>query len=374
MEEQSSKKNEKALELLERFNDGDGEDILVYFSDNIKLFFLFLKKYDLLNQVNLDSIPTEYFTNDTFDFMADNGMLIGQDYDSIPDEFVNRFLLYNLENDRENTINYIISDIITDVYLKSDGNFYLYLRETEELASYFCDSSRHDVSPADVAKQVFSDEGLGNDWYFDYYPENVYREVVDDLNEENTNHLKNYIFNVMGNKDLPLDDYDNEFFQSLTNTDTFRLTMDDINRLVSNESVMNELFEKDLNDLKSELNTLYFQATNSAYESEIYDDVYNGLETYFKGKIIWEKKEESTKYDGYIQIDDFIGYVELFLNAHINDSEWPEYRLEFYGSYTPMMEHLMEISEIDCINFRIPEYPDWSRTKKYINELFSDYI
>jgi len=28
----------------------------------------------------------------------------------------------------------------------------------------------------------------------------------------------------------------------------------------------------------------------------------------------------------------------------------------------------------DYLSFRIPDYADWSLTKKYINEMFPDYI
>ena len=34
----------------------------------------------------------------------------------------------------------------------------------------------------------------------------------------------------------------------------------------------------------------------------------------------------------------------------------------------------MNNDDIDCIDFRVPEYPDWNRTTKNINELFNDYI
>jgi len=30
--------------------------------------------------------------------------------------------------------------------------------------------------------------------------------------------------------------------------------------------------------------------------------------------------------------------------------------------------------DIECIDFRVPDYPDWNRTTKNINELFYDYI
>jgi hypothetical protein len=31
-------------------------------------------------------------------------------------------------------------------------------------------------------------------------------------------------------------------------------------------------------------------------------------------------------------------------------------------------------SELECIDFRVPDYPDWDRTRKNINENFPDYI
>jgi hypothetical protein len=30
--------------------------------------------------------------------------------------------------------------------------------------------------------------------------------------------------------------------------------------------------------------------------------------------------------------------------------------------------------EVECIDIRIPEYPDWDRTRININEMFLDYI
>ena len=373
-ENKPSKSYEFALKLLERFNEGEYENFSNYFSDNIMLFFTLMKNNGLLNQIDIDQIPTDEFTDKTFEFLADNGMLNDKSYDSIPEEFKNRFLLYGLENDYENTINYIIQDLLTDVKLREDGNFYLYLgNNTEELASFYCDGYRRDVSPADVAKQIFSDEGLQYG-YFDSDIEYV-RDIIEGLNEENTNHLKNKIFEIMGNKELSLDDYDNEFFQSLTTTNTFKLTMDDIGRLITNEAVMDELYYKDLSELISELKNLYWNAENGAYESEIYDNVYWALEEYFKGKILWEKRSEtSEKYDNYIQINDFVGDVKTFLDYHINEAQYSDCVLEYWGGYTSMMGRLMEYNQIECLDFRVPDYPDWSRIKKYINDEFTSYI
>ena len=38
------------------------------------------------------------------------------------------------------------------------------------------------------------------------------------------------------------------------------------------------------------------------------------------------------------------------------------------------MKQLIYDDEFDCIDFTTPDYPDWSTTQKYINEMFDDYI
>jgi hypothetical protein len=38
------------------------------------------------------------------------------------------------------------------------------------------------------------------------------------------------------------------------------------------------------------------------------------------------------------------------------------------------MTGMMNNDDIDCIDFRVPDYPDWSRTTKNINENFSEYL
>jgi hypothetical protein len=48
--------------------------------------------------------------------------------------------------------------------------------------------------------------------------------------------------------------------------------------------------------------------------------------------------------------------------------------LEYYGNYTEMMKQLFNDGTYEHIDFRIPEYADWSLIDKYINEFFPDYI
>ena len=373
---------ERVKNLIESFNDGEYEDEIKPYFNTLINFFKFIKKYNLLEELDLREIPPDDFSNELFDYLVENGIMDNLDYNSVPEEFQNNYLLHGLEYNYENTVKYITSNILGDVEIRPDG-FYLYLgNDRDELASFFCGSSRRDTSPEDVAKQVFSDEGLGNDWYFDN--DTKPSDVIDDLDEKNTIHLKDAIFKEIGNVELSLEDYSSDFFESLSEEQGtegyFKIQAEDLNELIKDSDAINELCKNDLSELGQELKSIYWNAYNSAYENEIYELVYGGLDEYFEGKID-EVPKETTKSDGkkvttylnYIKIRDFIGHISLFLENNKGQSYSDSY-LDYFGSYTTLMKQLIYDDDFDCIDFRTPDYPDWSTTQKYINEMFDDYI
>ena len=377
-----SDKKQKIFELVNVFNDGNFEsEIKPYFND-IMTFFKFINKYGLLYELDINNIPYNDISNEVFDYLDDNGVLSNFDYDSIPEAFKNNYLIHGLEHNYEDTIKYITSELLTDVQIRPDG-FYLYLgNDRDELASFFCGSSRRDVSAEDVAKQVFSEDGLGNDWYFDV--DTKPSDVIDDLDEQNTIHLKDVIFKEIGNVELSLEDYDSDFFESLSQEQGtegyFKIGPEDLNELIKDSDAINELCKKDLSELGQELQNIYWNAYNSAYENEVYELVYDGLDEYFEGKIDEVPKEitksdgkKVTKYLNYIKIRDFVGNISLFLENNKGQS-YSDSFLEYFGSYSSLMKQLIYDQDYECIDFRTPDYPDWSTTQKYINEMFYDYI
>ena len=373
---------ERVKNLIESFNDGEYEDEIKPYFNTLINFFKFIKKYNLLEELDLREIPPDDFSNELFDYLVENGIMDNLDYNSVPEEFQNNYLLHGLEYNYENTVKYITSNILRDVEIRPDG-FYLYLgNDRDELASFFCGSSRRDTSPEDVAKQIFSDEGLGNDWYFDNNTKPS--DVIDDLNEKNTIHLKDAIFKEIGNVELSLEDYSSDFFESLSEEQGtegyFKIQAEDLNELIKDSDAIDELCKNDLSELGQELKNIYWNAYNSAYENEIYKLVYDGLDEYFEGKID-EVSKETTKSDGkkvttylnYIKIRDFVGNISLFLENNRGQSYSDSY-LDYFGRYTTLMQQLIYDQDYDCINFNTPDYPDWSTTQKYINEMFYDYI
>jgi hypothetical protein len=368
--------------IIEEFNDGNWDKISSIFNGKILTFFRFIKGKNLLNKIDINNIPSDDFSNEVFDYLVESDIISNLEYDSVPESFINNYLLHGLEHNYDNTIKYITSNLLTDVEIRPDG-FYLYLgKDRDELASFFCGSSRRDISPEDVAKQIFDGDGLSDDWYFDV--DTKPSEVIDDLDEKNTAHLKDVIFKEIGNVELSLEDYDSDFFEILSEDQGtegyFKIGPEDLNELIKDSEAINELCKNDLSELGQELQSVYWNAYNSAYQNEIYELVYNGLDEYFEGKVD-EFPKEHTMSDGkkhsiyvnYIKIRNFVGDITLFLENNRGQSYSDSY-LDYFGSYTTLMKQLIYDGDFECIDFRIPDYPDWSDIQKEINENFGHYI
>jgi len=338
-----------ARELLDEFNDGNWDEVGAYFNDDFQVFLDYLEK---------------------------NGLEGELDYENVDDEWQNTVLLYKLEKYPEETLKYICDNIITDVY-PMEGGYYLYLREREELANLFSNSGR-DFSARDAAEKVLSEDFW--DPYWDT-TDDVYRDVIEELDEQNLQHLANYIVNNMGDQDLPLKDYKDALFHQFSEEQetegVFKIDSENVMRLIGDEDAMKELFRKDLDELKSELYSVHNNAYNGSYTDEIYDGVWNELSEYFVPKS-W-KYEQKDRYDGkkiqheYIKINDFYSDIYTFLSEN-QDKQWSDQSLEYWGSYTGFVSNMMDNGERGWLDFRIPDYPDWTLIKKNINDNFGSYI
>ena len=371
---------EVAKDLVQSFNNGEYEEEIESYFNTLMNFLNFIKKYGLLDELDLGQIPSREFDDEHFSFLAENGVVSNMDYDNMPEEFKNHFLLYGLENNYEDTMWFITNNLITDVTIRPDG-FYLHLRDREELEILFCGGRRGEGARG-VAKMILSEDGLYYDWYYDnsVHP----HQVVDELDDSNITILKDIIFKEIGDKELSLEDYDSDFFSELSEEQGtegyFRIRAEDLNGLVSDEEAFNELCKNDLDELGSNLRSLYWSSENLAYEDEVYDLVYGGLDEYFEGKIDDVPKEVTrtdgskvTRYDSYIKIRNYQNIIDTFLQSN-KGGYYSDSYLEYFGGLVSLMVGMMNDDQIDCIDFRVPEYPDWNRTRKNINENFSEYL
>jgi hypothetical protein len=368
---------------IEIFNEGTDEEhymVLRVFNNDLLTFIKYIDKKGRLGDLDFGSISYKYLTNQVSDYLFESDYFGDKNYNNMPDEFRNHFLLYGLENNYEDTMVFITNGLITDVKIRPDG-FYLHLRDREELEILFC-SGRRGEGARYVAKMVLSEDGLGHDWYYDnsVHP----HQVVDELDDSNITELKDIIFKEIGDKELSLEDYDSDFFSELSEEQGtegyFRIRAEDLNGLVNDEDAFNELCKNDLDELGSNLRSLYWQSENSAYEDELYELVYKGLDEYFEGRIDDVPREVTktdgskiTRYDSYIKIRDFQNLIETFLEKN-KGSYYSDSHLEYFGGLISLMVGMYNDNDIDCIDFRVPDYPDWNRTRRNINELFNDFI
>ncbi len=356
-------------QIIQNFNDGDWDDISPIFNRKTTTFLKFLKSKNLLDRIDINQLPEDDFPE--MEFLDSLGLLDGLEYKSVPDEQSNRYLLYMLEKNPSETLKFICDNLLTDVELRGE-DYYLKLKDREELSEFFKDS-RQSTSPKDVAKSI-----LGEDSWDPYWDttDDVYRDVIEVLDKENLSHLSQYIIEHIGNQILSIDDYDTQFFDEISNElGEFTITSENVEGLLRDEESMKLLLKNDLIDLKSELYSLHDSSYNSAYENEIYSSVMSELERLFVGNIIEEPltRNEKTYYRPYIKIRDFYGNVKLFLSTFVG-SGYNDDNLDYHGSYTEMIKHLMGEDEIQYLDFRIPDYPDYREVEKNINDMLTSYI
>jgi hypothetical protein len=371
---------ERAKNLLKSFNSGDYEEDIEPFFNTVINFLNFIKKYGLLDDLSLGELPSREFDEELFQFLVDNGIVTNLDYDTMPEEFKNLYLLHGLTHNYEDTMIFITNNLITDVDVRPDG-FYFYVKDREDLSFLFCGSNR-DGGARYVAKKILSEDGMGHDWYYDNNVKPY--EVVEELDESNITRLKDIIYKEVGDKELSLEDYNSDFFESLSEeqgTDGyFRVKPQDLNDLVKDGNAINELFNNDLEEIGQELRSLYWNSENQAYEGEVYDLVYDGLDDFFEGgfdnvsrEVTLRDGNKKTVYHEYLKIRNFPNIIKEFLNGRKMD-QYTDSHLEYFGDFINLLVAMINESEVECIDFRVPDYPDWDRTRKNINENFTDYI
>ena len=364
-----------AQDLRNMFNtDGFVDDLEDHFND-LLTFFKFMKKYGLLNELDLGQVGYREWDDEIINFLDENGVLNNLSYNDAPEELKNTLLLRKLDEDYENTITFILDELITDVSIRPDG-FYLYLRGREELSYFYCGSNNRRDGVRHIAEQVFSEDGLD---YGYYDSSSKPYETVTELDDTNLTKLKDIIFKEVGNAELSLDDYNSDFFESLSEEQGtpgyFRIRPEDLNDLLKDVDATNELFSNDLSEIGQELRSLYYNAENYAYESEIYDAIYGGLDEFFEGKIdeVPIESNGKTRYFHYIKIRDFVKEIRNFLEDN-KGKTYNDSFLEYYGTYSDLLVGLINDGILECIDVRIPDYPDYSMTQKNINDYFNDYI
>ena len=328
-------------DIIEKFNNGDLE-VEQYFKD-YETFFSILKKRGLMSEID----PRN----------ATDG-----------EQWQNEYLIWLYHNEKDAFNKWVLS-LVDDVVYK-DGVYYLDVDDRSELSKLFCDGGRNDMS-RDTIERILSGE---SDWdrYYDT-TDNVYRDVIEELNDDNLKRLSKYIVENLEGKGIePETDILSEIAEEQGNPEQVYITFDNVTKVINSEETMDYLFKDELADLKSELYSIHSNSYNSAYEDEVWKSVMNELGTYFVGYGEFVSRPHKYKKDTTVQNfiipianfeSDIVGFLEDG-KGYGNTGT-----LEYWGSYLGMMEDWA-----DCLSVHSPDYPDFREVDKNINEMFRDYI
>jgi hypothetical protein len=321
-------------EVIELFNDTE-LDVNKYFNDS-ETFFKIIEKRGRIDDLDLEN---NYMENDYLSYLSEtNG-----------EKFVEE-----------------VQKQISDV--RFDGEVpVLQLNDASDLAKLFC-VGRNDISQ-DTIREILLGEA---DWdrYWDT-TDDVYRDVIEELNEENLKYLYSYIIkNLEGVQIEPETELLGEIASS-QNTEYATITMVNVEYVVRDSETMGYLLDRDLNELDSELNSIHSNAYNMAYETAVFREVWGKLDDMFdveKRKYVYKPhpyKKETQIEVLEMPIRDFYEPIRDYLYNNKGTSQ----TLEYFGNFIDILDENGE-----CLSVWAPDYPDSSEIDKNINEIFGDYI
>lgn len=258
-----------------------------------------------------------------------------------------------------------------------NGNFY-FIGEPEDFQSLF-DESRNSMSNKTIGSVLTGEVDF--DWY-DNSTDDVYRDVIDELNKKNLEEFYNAVIHYAKDEQIqPHTELLELIADSQGHPNFVTIDKDNVERIVKDEESMNEILDNELSELKSNLYSLHSVAYNSAYESDVYDEVWNSLDDYF----ITSQKQwvQVPFYTGYnpqvtkmvdrlrVPIRNFQQIINDYIEMNL-ESTFPE-AITYHSTYIDILKEYLNVTG-DWPKVYPPDYPNSSKVDKNLNELFGDYI
>jgi hypothetical protein len=324
---------DKYDKIVQDYNNDDVEDILEILGGNTQALFKILDKKGKLDDLDYET-PLQ---NELFLYISRN----------YPTKFKN-----------------IATDTLVDVEINSDGELVYIASDYEDLASFFCEG-RYSLS-RDSIEHILDDERDNFEFLFDDTTDDLYRDVVEDLTEENLQLLTKRLSN-----ESPLIEPTTELLTKLAsgqnNEGLVKINEENLDEILEDEKSTLSVLNQN-QDIKSDLYRIHNSAYNDAYFSEVRKNVLSGLEELFEG--IPKRKPGFNNKKFYVEIklkeNIFFETLENFLEQN---RQWSEETIDRYGYFNSIFG---EVS--DCLSTFAPDYADWTKTKENINLIFPDYF
>jgi hypothetical protein len=336
--------SEKFKKVVQMFNDGEWGESLEQHFGTIENFLNIVKKTGLIKMI-------DPFSHDL-------------------EEKQNELLHYLLQtSNKEEILNEIIRRYLSDITIEN-GKIMCDFQKMSDLSEFFSKSRSYNYDT--IVKNIFGEGDNGYDFYDT--TDNVYRDVVEVLNSDNLNYLKNIILKKLDGVQIELDSSSSSWMEEESekqgNKEYIMINSLNIDNVIKDEDTMDWLFGDGLEDIKADLYSVQNNAYQSAVESELYKNIVNELNDFF----VWENKEEYKYGERYrfkieVKPNVFEDVIESYLLYNIGYHA----NLDYYGSFEGLLKENFKNGE-GLLTFKVPEYADYTLIKKYINEFFKDFI
>ncbi len=328
---------------------------------------------DFLEMFRNDDLDVEKYFNDYdtfFSLLNKKGLMdeIDPSDSSSGDDWENFYVMWLFNNDRPKFYKWI-ENVLGDIEIV--GKEIFWEGDRENLAMLFCDGHRHDLSQ-DTVQSILR----GDDVFEAYWDttDDVYRDVIEELTPENLGYFKKRVLEELSGKQLTPDTDTMEMIASEQgHDDYFEVTEDNVSTLIDDEESMNSLFQSELSDIKNDLYSIHSSSYNSAYESDVYENIFNELDEYFvsdKGEFVYTPHpyKKDVKVEKFkLPIRDFEGIIYDYLDN--NKKYGNSGTLGYHGGFLEILN-----SDKDCLSVRVSDYPDSRKVDKNINDYFRDFF
>jgi hypothetical protein len=278
-------------------------------------------------------------------------------------------LIYKQLSNSKDKLEYIKNFIVRHTFndLKIEGDKIIWDINPDDLVKFFDDSGR-DGTAAGVAKIVFDND------FFEWFGGRTYlgvNDLVSELDKTNRKLLGKKIIDEL-NGEISKEDIENsdidllqELLEIQGSPEFLTIDTDNINEILDNYESLKYINE--ISDIFDDLSGSWDNAYNSAYESEVSNLVWSGIEEMFGKTEVYDytiTQSGKKLYRKGIKIDVTPNIVNLFMDYFGNQTHYHE--IDYFGSFENLMKEYFE--EESKIDFRIPDYPDHSEVVKLYNE------
>jgi hypothetical protein len=360
-ESKSSKNKERLLNLVRRLNDGEDDDVTI---DVVERFFGSLSNFISLLDKNDLLFELDPFSNSWGDYQNQ--------------------LFYAFYQNNSSFVWKIVDKYLSDV--TKIGDDYYYDTSSDELAGFFNTNYRSEISRNGI-ESILSDE---HDMNFYDVTDNVYRDVYDELTPENKKLVNERI--VEGLKDMKTIDTHTGLLEEIAEEqgrEDVELTEEVISRILNDDDTIEYLINKELDDIRSDLYSIYQGCYEGILGGEWYDSLMDELvgfvidndkrDEYSYKKQVWDKdsnRVEKTFYGTRYKATNCIyEVVSEWLEENKNCESGYCDTIEYFGNYSSLLADLIDDGVRELLRVpRLDEYPDHRKVESCVNGDIGGYF